>query len=76
MTFMCIKLYCILTNKTLRYAVLHTSVTQQIKMDCVIKAVHCSRKRNDSTGGICVMWQAFRQACSVGNFGARTLNRI
>jgi hypothetical protein len=69
MKIICIELQCIRTNKTnLRYVLLHASVTQQIKLNCVTKVIRCNRKWDEKTCGV-------RVSCS-GRFIRRGTSEI
>lgn len=46
---LCIKPHCILTSKTNHATLLHTSVTQQTKLDYVVRAIQLNRTRGDIT---------------------------
>jgi len=51
MKILCIKLYCILMNKSNLFStVLNMSVTQQIKPDSATKVIHCIRTRSNISG--------------------------
>jgi hypothetical protein len=59
-----------------RYTVLDTSVTQQMKLGCLSKMIRCNPTRYDSTGGMWVVQQPSHQPCSVGDLWTRTGNGI